>query len=109
MRKTKEKTKWYFLIAVALFIGAIIGFFATTNLSTLGRADYIIASGTIQDCCAGSNSNGSTYSQGIKDGCCILIQLGYPSNEPITDSCTIEAYNQEGCNTQFKNMVNQLN
>ncbi len=28
----KEKTKWYFLIAVALIVGAIIGYFATIYL-----------------------------------------------------------------------------
>lgn len=40
--KMKEKTKWYFLIAVALIVGAIIGYFATTNLSTTGNANNIL-------------------------------------------------------------------
>lgn len=33
-----EKMKWYFLIAVALVVGAIIGYFATSNLTTEGNA-----------------------------------------------------------------------
>ncbi len=33
-----EKMKWYFLIAVALVVGAIIGYFATANLATTGNA-----------------------------------------------------------------------
>lgn len=33
-----EKMKWYFLIAVALVVGAIIGYFATSNLTTTGNA-----------------------------------------------------------------------
>ncbi|MFA5746221.1 MAG: hypothetical protein WCX82_00185 [archaeon] len=33
-----EKMKWYILIAAALLVGAIIGYFATANLSTTGNA-----------------------------------------------------------------------
>jgi hypothetical protein len=32
--------KWYILIAVALVVGAIIGYFATTKLETIGCANY---------------------------------------------------------------------
>ena len=34
-----EKRKWYFLIAVALIVGAIIGYLATERLSTKGNAN----------------------------------------------------------------------
>lgn len=109
MKKNKEKTKWYVLIAIALFVGAIIGFLATTNLSTVGKANYIISNGTLQDCCSGVNSEGLTYNTGIKDGCCILINMGYSAANPIADSCTIEQYNHETCNSEFKKMVDSLN
>ena len=33
-----EKMKWYFLIAAALVVGAMVGYFATNSLSTTGNA-----------------------------------------------------------------------
>ncbi len=36
--KNNDKMKWYFLIAVALVVGAIIGYFATNSLSATGNA-----------------------------------------------------------------------
>lgn len=33
-----EKMKWYFLIAAALIVGAMVGYFATSNLTTEGNA-----------------------------------------------------------------------
>lgn len=41
MKGNNEKRKWYFLIAVALIVGAIIGYFATQSLSTTGNAKNI--------------------------------------------------------------------
>ncbi len=41
-----EKMKWYFLIAVALVVGAIIGYFATSNLATTGNANKFIQENT---------------------------------------------------------------
>ena len=38
----EKRKKWYFLIAVALLLGAIIGYFATTGLSNTGNAKNII-------------------------------------------------------------------
>lgn len=32
MNANKEKRKWYFLIAVALIVGAMVGYFATIFL-----------------------------------------------------------------------------
>ncbi|HRS42930.1 MAG TPA: hypothetical protein P5530_03625 [Candidatus Diapherotrites archaeon] len=40
----KENTKWYFIIAFTLVVGAIIGYLATTNLSTIGNAKANIIS-----------------------------------------------------------------
>ena len=37
-----DKKKWYFLIAVALIVGAMIGYFATSSLATTGDAKNII-------------------------------------------------------------------
>lgn len=38
MKENKEKRKCYFLIAAALIVGAMIGYFATNALSTTGDA-----------------------------------------------------------------------
>jgi len=38
-----EKMKWYFLIAAALIVGAMVGYFATNSLSTTGNAKTIIS------------------------------------------------------------------
>ena len=59
-----EKMKWYILIAVALVVGAIIGYFATANLATTGNArntvsqkvvsqanEYGTGTGYFFDCC----------------------------------------------------------
>lgn len=40
-KNNNEKRKWYFLIAVALLVGAIVGYFATQSLSTTGNAKEI--------------------------------------------------------------------
>lgn len=37
-----DKIKWYFLIAVALIVGAIIGYFSTNSLSSTGNAKAAI-------------------------------------------------------------------
>jgi len=34
--KNNDKMKWYLLIAIALIVGAMIGYFATNSLSTTG-------------------------------------------------------------------------
>lgn len=41
MKRNNEKRKWYFLIAVALIVGALIGYFATSHLSAKGNASYL--------------------------------------------------------------------
>lgn len=38
-----EKMKWYFLIAAALVVGAMVGYFATNSLSTTGNAKATIS------------------------------------------------------------------
>lgn len=110
MKKSKPKTKWYALVAVALIVGAIIGYLATINLSSTGKSGAPLGtSGTISDCCSGSASNGYTYASGISEGCCMVVNLGYPGQNPIDDSCTIEKYNQASCDTEFKSIVDSLN
>jgi len=42
LKKNNEKRKWYFLIAVALIVGAMIGYFATERLSLTGNAKNIL-------------------------------------------------------------------
>ena len=42
MKGDSEKRKWYFLIAVALIVGAIIGYFATNSLANTGNARNIL-------------------------------------------------------------------
>ena len=42
MKGDSEKRKWYFLIAVALIVGAIIGYFATNSLANTGQSTGII-------------------------------------------------------------------
>jgi len=42
IKKNNEKRKWYFLIAVALIVGAMIGYFATERLSLTGNAKNIL-------------------------------------------------------------------
>lgn len=49
LKKNNEKRKWYFLIAVALIVGAMIGYFATNMLSTRGFANYSVNSPIIEN------------------------------------------------------------
>ncbi|HOZ35621.1 MAG TPA: hypothetical protein PLK55_01390 [archaeon] len=44
-----EKTKWYFLIAVALIVGAIVGYLATTKFSTTGDAKIGISDSCVNE------------------------------------------------------------
>lgn len=41
--KNNDKMKWYLLIAIALIVGAMIGYFATNSLSTTGNANKNIS------------------------------------------------------------------
>lgn len=41
-----EKMKWYFLIAVALIVGALIGYFATNGFSSKGQAKSVLTNNT---------------------------------------------------------------
>ncbi len=43
-----EKMKWYVLIAVALVVGGMVGYFATNSLSTTGNANKFIQENTGQ-------------------------------------------------------------
>ena len=40
-KKDNSKMKWYILIAVALLVGAIIGYFATNSLTTAGNSNIV--------------------------------------------------------------------
>lgn len=42
-----DKMNWYFLIAAALIVGAMVGYFATSNLTTEGNAKAALKSGAI--------------------------------------------------------------
>lgn len=109
MKKLKKNNGlFYILIVLALIIGIIAGFLITQT--TLGKAVTALENTSpIKECCYGLNSDGLTYNSGIKDGCCILINMGYPETSALDDSCTIERYDQENCNTAFRNIMSEIN
>lgn len=109
MKKTKKnKGLFYILIVLALIIGIIAGFLITQT--TFGKAVTALDNAsTIKECCYGLNSDGLTYNSGIKEGCCILINMGYSEDRKLADSCTIEKYDQEGCNAAFKEIMTEMN
>jgi hypothetical protein len=109
MKKTKKNNGlFYILIVLALIIGIIAGFLITQT--TFGKAVTALDNAsTIKECCYGLNSDGLTYNTGIQEGCCILINMGYPDTSPLADSCTTEQYDQEGCNTAFREIMTEIN
>jgi len=123
-KKNKVNNKWYVLVAIALIVGAIIGYLATTNLSVTGKARTALTDrslqsantrGTVEDCCKGSTPGGSTYPPGISEGCCLLIDLGLDSSTEISelsdnsDCCTNEAWDEACCNEKFRKLIALVN
>lgn len=123
IKKKKVNIRWYVLIALALFVGIIIGYLATTNLSVIGQARLAVTNknlqvaeieirGTVQDCCNGQTPNGDyTYPPEISEGCCMLIDMGIAPTTEISelsdtgDCCTNEQWDQECCNESFKKLI----
>ena len=67
IKKNNEKRKWYFLIATALIVGAIVGYFATNSLTTKGEATKLISKNDAQD--LESFYSGLLLNREIKCGC----------------------------------------
>lgn len=67
MKGNNEKRKWYFLIAVALIVGAMVGYFATNSLATKGNATNSIGIGNEE---GGIIKAPGTYHPPLKKCCC---------------------------------------
>jgi len=86
MKGDNEKRKWYFLIAVALIVGAMIGYFATNRLSTTGEARAALrASAESKDLFTLKEANAIITCRNQEttkmDLSCLEKQIGEPINQ----------------------------
>lgn len=81
MKANNDKRKWYILIAVALLIGIIIGYFATINLTITGNANNISNKSIEQDllisgAACGRGSSGRPGHFHLDGKCYIVLRSG---------------------------------
>lgn len=120
MKGTKEKRKWYFLIAIALIVGAMIGYFTTNTLSTTGDAITNLKNTTttkytneiketIRECCDSNPADG-VWAPHVKENCCLMIQMGLDETIEFADGdgsncCKRNSdYNAECCNARQRDL-----